>query len=154
MARGDAGEMAQHLMRYPELVSEFMFQYELDLHDPRQDRLARKGAATFLGFMILGAIPLVPCFLGPAKVETFRRSIAATFVALALLWLQRWHLTRERLLRSVGETVLIGGACAGSAYGVGLLFRGRSGRSIGPHRKGLKPEDAGDRSKSLQGRLT
>ena len=46
----------------------------------------------------------------------------AAMGALVLLGMLRWRVTGEGLLRSVGETVMVGGTCAVIAYGVGLAF--------------------------------
>ncbi len=54
---------------------------------------------------------------------TFPISVAATVTALVLLGLLRWRVTDASLVRSVGETVLIGGVCAVIAYLVGTAFR-------------------------------
>lgn len=123
MRREDAETLATTYMRYPDLAADFMMQHELGLSDPSDDNPAINGLSTFLSFMAFGVIPLVPYFLLDATHATFQLSVAATFGALALLGLLRWRVTGERLVRSVGETVLVGGVCAAVAYAVGLAFR-------------------------------
>ncbi len=59
----------------------------------------------------------------PSVPATFRVSLAANLAALAALGLLRWRVTAQGLLRSVGETVLVGGTCAAVAYAVGWAFR-------------------------------
>lgn len=55
---------------------------------------------------------------------TFQWSLFATAVALVLLGLLRWRVTREGAARYVGETVALGGVCAVIAYAVGMAVGG------------------------------
>ena len=84
---------------------------------------ALRGLVTFTAFVIFGLAPLLPYFLLPPVAGTFRVSVAATLAALVALGLLRWRVTAQGLLRSVGETVLVGGTCAAVAYAVGWAFR-------------------------------
>ncbi len=123
VSEADANAFADLYLRNPELMADFMMQYELGMSDPREDNPAMNGLMTFLSFIVFGAIPLVPYFLLVPTETTFWLSVAATAGALVLLGLLRWYVTRESLWRSVGETVLVGGVCAIIAFGVGLAFR-------------------------------
>ena len=115
--------MAEILSRNPDLLAEYLLRHQTGMSDPSDDKPWVMGLATFLAFLIFGLIPLIPYFLMPPGAETFQASVAATFTALALLGLLRWHVTRQGVWRSVGETVLIGGVCAVIAFLVGLAFR-------------------------------
>lgn len=119
----DAARFADVLVRNPTLMAEFVLRVRDGMADPRDGSPALKGTATFLAFVAFGSIPLVPYFLLEPTHETFRLSVAATASALVALGLLRWLVTRERLARSVAETVLIGGVCAAVAYAVGTAFR-------------------------------
>jgi len=123
VSEADAKTFADLYQRNPDLMADFMMQYELGMADPRDDNPAMNGLATFLSFIVFGAIPLIPYFLMAPTETTFYASVGATATALVLLGLLRWQVTRERLARSVGETVLIGGTCAVVAFAVGLAFR-------------------------------
>ena len=77
-------------------------------------------AATFLSFLVAGAIPLLPFILKleGAFVLSAWMTMASFFIigALKSLWsLNPWW-------RSAGETLMIGGTAAAIAYGVGTLF--------------------------------
>ena len=122
MTDQDAAEMTNILSRNPEFMADFMMTYEIGMADPTDDNPAINGLATFVSFLIFGVIPLLPYFILPAGPETFKLSVIATAAALISLGLLRWWVTRERMIRSVGETVLVGGICAIIAYGVGLAF--------------------------------
>lgn len=121
--RADAEAFAELYRKNPELMLDFMMRYEMGMADPEDARPAASGLATFVAFLAFGAIPLVPYFLLDPVPETFRLSVAATFAALVLLGVLRWAVTRDRIWRAVGETVLVGGVCALVAYGVGVAFR-------------------------------
>ncbi|WP_114007845.1 VIT1/CCC1 transporter family protein [Cohaesibacter intestini] len=121
MEQKAAHEVAGKLIKCPELVADLMMSYELEMHDMRQVSPALDGLVTFLAFVLFGSAPLVPYFLMDATDTTFLLSVVATFGALVALGLMRWWSTREGLLRCVGETVLVGTACALVAFIVGAL---------------------------------
>ena len=81
----------------------------------------RSATATFVSFLLAGMVPLIPFLIGLEAAFTISAWITmAVFAAIGALksfWsLSPWW-------RSACETVLIGGAAAGLAYGVGLLFQ-------------------------------
>ncbi|WP_319567371.1 VIT1/CCC1 transporter family protein [Cohaesibacter marisflavi] len=116
-----AKKIADEIMKSPELVADLMMNYELEMHDMRQVSPALDGLVTFLSFVAFGIIPLVPYLLMPPTQSTFFLSVFTTFMALVGLGLLRWWSTREKILRCVGETVLVGGACAIVAFVVGAV---------------------------------
>ena len=117
----DARQAAAILARSPNLVADLRMTYELNMADPRSASPAADGLITFLSFVVLGVLPLLPYFFLPADTLTFRLSVLATFAALAALGLLRWSATGDSLPRAVTETVLVGGTCALVAYLVGGL---------------------------------
>ena len=114
-------KIADELMKSPELVADLMMNYELEMHDMRKVSPALDGLVTFLSFVAFGVIPLVPYLLLPPTQEAFYLSVFTTFMALVGLGLLRWWSTRERVIRCVGETILVGGACALVAFTVGAI---------------------------------
>ena len=120
---GDAREMAAILARNPEMMADFMMQYEIGLADPTDETPWLNGAVTFGSFVAFGAVPLVPYFVMRADVATFAASCATTLAALVALGVLRWRVSTEGFARCVGETLLVGGACAVVAFAVGLAFR-------------------------------
>lgn len=119
----DARSLAAILGRNPNLLAEYLLRHQLDLADPSTEKPWLTGLSTFVSFLAFGSIPLIPYFLSDPTRLTFQWSVGATLGALILLGLLRWHVTRDSLIRSVAETVLVGGTCALVAYGVGLAFR-------------------------------
>ncbi|MFW5702358.1 MAG: VIT1/CCC1 transporter family protein [Candidatus Dojkabacteria bacterium] len=83
------------------------------------------GLATFLSFLIFGAIPLIPFVLVGEDAElAFISSSISTLLGLVLLGVLRWRIIGGKFLRNVLEIVLIGGTAAVVAFLVGFLFRG------------------------------
>ncbi len=122
MDEEDAKQLTKVFERNPEFMADFMMQYEIGMSDPTGDSPALNGLATFIAFIIFGAVPLIPYFLMDPTKTTFYLSVFATFAALVALGLLRWKVTNETVYRCVGETLLVGGICAVVAFGVGLLF--------------------------------
>lgn len=122
MAEDDAEEMTEILSRNPDIMADFMMQYEIGMADPSGDDPAMNGLATFIAFVIFGAAPLIPYFLAEPSAGTFYASLALSLVALVALGLLRWKVTTETVIRCVGETVLVGGICGVVAFGVGMMF--------------------------------
>ena len=94
-------------------------EYGLSPVDPHPMRAA---VATFLAFLAAGLVPLIPFLVGSGPA--FAVSLALTgvvFFAIGTLK-SRWSLAPW--WRSGLETLFIGGAAAGIAYGVASLFRG------------------------------
>jgi VIT1/CCC1 family predicted Fe2+/Mn2+ transporter len=120
----DIHAFADLYRRNPELLADFMMQHEIGMPDPSGGNPALDGLATFLSFILFGAIPLVPYFLRDPDRTTFHWSVLATFVALVLLGLLRWRVTGESVTRCVAETVAVGGVCAVIAYVVGMAVGG------------------------------
>lgn len=124
LPEADIAAFADLYGRHPELLADFMMTHEIGMADPRDGSPALEALATFASFLFFGTIPLIPYFLREPTEATFHLSVAATFGALVLLGLLRWRVTAQSALRSIGETVAIGGTCAVVAYAVGVLVGG------------------------------
>ncbi|MEO3415310.1 VIT1/CCC1 transporter family protein [Roseovarius sp. CAU 1744] len=121
---GEADTTAAILARHPEMMADLMMTYEFGMQDPDEENPALNGLFTFGAFVVFGAIPLLPYFIYEPTGRTFMMSLATTFSALVALGLLRWNATGEKLLRSVGETVLVGTVCALVAFAVGWIVGG------------------------------
>ncbi len=102
---------------------EFMMTQELEMANPENDNPTLMATATFASFVTFGLIPLIPYILFRFDPNVFPLSVAATALALFVLGILRWKVGKQGLLRSVGETLFIGGVAAVVAYFVGTLFR-------------------------------
>lgn len=103
---------------------DFMMNHELELSDPRGENPFATGLATFLSFMVFGAIPLLPFIfeVGGTAGEVFLYSVIGTFLALVALGLLKWRVVGAHLGKSLTEVVLVGGVAAVIAYFVGTFF--------------------------------
>lgn len=121
---GEADTTASIVSRHPDLMADMMMTYEFGMHDPEEESPALNGTFTFGSFVLFGAVPLLPYFVMAADRRAFLLSVVSTFAALVALGLLRWSATGERIVRTVGETVLVGSVCAAVAFFVGWVVGG------------------------------
>lgn len=80
----------------------------------------RAALATFIAFLVAGAVPLIPFVVG--LPNPFALSIYATLLTFFLIGAGKSHWSVSKWWRSGTETLVIGGMAALLAYGVGGLF--------------------------------
>lgn len=88
---------------------------------------ARAGSTTFVAFMIVGAIPLVPFLLGQLDLmpaTPYGASVLATGIAFFLVGAMKCRFVDQRWWFGGTETLAVGGLAAALAYAVGVLLRG------------------------------
>ncbi|MCB9665010.1 MAG: VIT1/CCC1 transporter family protein [Alphaproteobacteria bacterium] len=84
----------------------------------------RAAAATFVAFLVVGLVPLVPFLVPGLSVDhAFLASGVATAVAFVLVGLAKGRVLERPLLRSGLETLLTGGGAAAVAWTVGAWLR-------------------------------
>lgn len=120
----DAEALADELMKHPQLLADFMMSYEYGMGNPEDESPAQNALFTFVSFLIFGIVPLVPYFLSEPTPQVFVQSVVATALALLALGILRVSITGEKPIRSIAETLLIGGTCALVAYFVGWVVGG------------------------------
>lgn len=120
----DAQTLASIYKGNEEYWLDFMMNNEHELSDPRGENEVFTGLATFLSFMVFGAIPLLPFMLADSgdAATTFIYSSVGTFFALVTLGLLKWRVIGSRLGASLFEVVAVGGTAAVLAYYVGTFF--------------------------------
>jgi len=101
----------------------FMMNNELEMTSPENDKPILTGLSTFTSFIFFGAIPIFPYILLRNDPNIFMISSISTMGALIMLGILRYRVTKETVLRSVGEVVLLGGLSSVIAYLVGTFFR-------------------------------
>ena len=105
---------------------DLMLTEELGLRLDPPDPL-RAGAMTFVAFLVAGMIPLLPLLLARSLLAgdaVFAASVAATALTFfAVGWVKGAVLGRGRV-RGGLETLLLGGAAASLAWGIGWLVGG------------------------------
>ena len=82
---------------------------------------ARHGLATFLAFVVAGALPLLPYIVGGTPAGRFAWSIALTFLAMFLVGALRSLISTVRWWRGGVEMLVLGGAVAAIAFWSGAV---------------------------------
>ena len=86
--------------------------------------------ATFVAFVIFGAVPLLPYVFLAETGSRFLIAALSAFGSLSLLGITRSYVTRQRLLTGTLEVLLVGAAGAGAAYAIGALLKGFTGFAL------------------------
>ncbi len=102
---------------------DFMMKYELEMQDPTDEKPHINAIVTFFSFVIFGFMPLIPYLLTQEVMPAFFWSIGCALSAMVLLGMLRMYVSKQRFIRAVGETVMLGVISASVAYFVGMLFR-------------------------------
>src|SRR3989338_4024728 len=88
----------------------------------------KKGAVTFISFLLVGSIPLMPYFLSfsleAIKSIVYPFSVIMTFIAFFFIGSAKVFVTKKNWFLSGMETLLVGGAAAIIAYAIGYFLRG------------------------------
>ena len=104
-----------------------MMKNELNLIEQNTSPV-KKGAVTFISFLLVGSIPLIPYFLSfsseAVKQIAYPFSIVMTFIAFFFIGSAKVFVTKKNWLISGLETLLVGGAAAIIAYAIGYFLRG------------------------------
>ena len=87
----------------------------------REARPARHGLATFLAFVAIGALPLIPYVLPEFAFDRFSLSVFLTLAALFGVGASRAAVTVARWWTAGLEMLLLGVVVAAAAYGSGFL---------------------------------
>ena len=115
-------------------------QSEKELHRKHKDarrykiqarQSVKNGIATFLSFIIIGFIPLMPfvvaLFVPEIRPYKFTLSIIFTGVALSIVGGIKGKIVQKSPFYSALQTLLIGGIAATIAFLVGYMLRGLAG---------------------------
>src|SRR5262249_5912132 len=92
------------------------------------ERPSLAALATFVAFVVVGSIPLLPFLVdalpGVAVAASFGWSAATTAVAFALIGVAKAVVVGQARWRSAAEVLLVGGSAAALAYLVGVGLGG------------------------------
>ncbi len=124
-AKGFTGEELERMVgafsKNEEIWLETMLTEEYGLSNVRRSPLLA-GVATFLAFLVCGAVPLAPFVLGlPNAAEIATAATGVVFFAIGAMK-SRW--STQPFWSSGIETFVIGMGAAILAYGVGVVLRG------------------------------
>ena len=101
-----------------------MMYMELDLGGGESTSPAMHGVYTFIAFVILGLIPVLPFIFFDSLGIAFIVSLVATVFVLFLVGATRTKITGRNWLKAGLEMLLIGSLAAGAAYLLGDVFAG------------------------------
>ncbi len=118
----DATTIAKLYRKNPGYWTEFMMRDELNMQNTEGEKPLFVALATFVAFVGFGFIPLVPYVAKIHPTSVFFVSIYFTAAALLLLGVLRAWVSRKKPLRSILETLIVGGISASAAYFVGTFF--------------------------------
>ena len=118
----DATTLASIYRKNSHYWTEFMMKDELEMTNPEHENPLAVAIFTFAAFTVFGSIPLIPFFAGMGDGNVLA-SIGFTGLALLLLGFLRAAVSKQKPLRGIFETLLVGGLSASVAYVVGTFFR-------------------------------
>jgi vacuolar iron transporter family protein len=113
-----AHDVAESFKARPKEWVDFMMRYELDLAEPKPERIVRSPLTIGCAYAAGGIIPLFPYFLVGTIHQALPLSAVATVTALFLFGWFKGHFTGARPLTAALQTVLVGGLAALAAYGL------------------------------------
>jgi len=105
-------------------------QKDLRTHTHKEDNKnpLKTGFATFISFVVIGLIPLLPFLMGLISkfIDAYKFNLSIIFTAIALLIVGgiKGNITKKKYFKSAIETLVIGGIAATLAFVVGYLLRG------------------------------
>ena len=111
------------LTRDREIWAKTMMHEEHGMTGETTARPLLHGFATFLGFLIFGAIPLAPYVFGFGGGHQFLTAILSTAAALLIVGITRSMVTRERIVHGILEVLAVGTIATAVAYGTGVMLR-------------------------------
>jgi VIT1/CCC1 family predicted Fe2+/Mn2+ transporter len=108
MKQEDATATVAIMQQYPTLWTKWMMDNELGMSDVRDDNAFMQGVITLVSFLIFGTIPLLPYLVLTTEADMWMTSLTMTAVALFLLGITRWYVTRIDFVKTVSQMVLLG----------------------------------------------
>jgi len=79
------------------------------------------GLATFIAFVVVGTLPLIPFLIPAAAQNAFQISAIATAVTFFVVGAARSLVIKKNAIIAGLEMLLVGGAAAAIAYGLGVF---------------------------------
>ncbi|MFC7339269.1 VIT1/CCC1 transporter family protein [Haloferula chungangensis] len=94
---------------------------------PDRPRALRAAFATFIAFLVIGAIPLVAYFINLLKpgliANPFPVACVLTAISFAIIGSLKARVVGQNQIKGILETLSVGALASGLAYGIGFLLR-------------------------------
>lgn len=104
--------------------ADFIMKNEFNISDEDTDNPFKHGVATFIAFVTVGTLPLVPYLFGVVSEKQFTVSVVATGIALFVTGAAQSLLTNKKWwLRTGVQMLIVGGVAAGLSYSLGFLVK-------------------------------
>ena len=123
----DAPLLARLMFKNKEFFVDLMMHEELELSSHAREGIMRKAAATFIAFVGMGFIPIIPFLFLSSTAHLFAYSVGATGAALFLVGSLRSLVTKNSWIFSGLEMLVVGGIAASIAYVVGAFLKSAVG---------------------------
>lgn len=112
------------LIRNKRSWADFVLREEYNITEEDTENPIHHGVATFIAFVIVGTLPLIPYLFGVRTEHQFLVSIIATAVALFTTGALQSLLTNKKWWLKTGtQMLLLGGVAAGISYGIGFFIK-------------------------------
>jgi VIT1/CCC1 family predicted Fe2+/Mn2+ transporter len=124
VSREDSTPVVKALRQNPEKWIEFMMRFELGLEEPDEKRSLYSALTIGGSYIAGGLVPLVPYWFTKDVMHGLIYSCVSTLIALLIFGYFKGVYTSGKPIRSSIETMLIGTAAAGAAFGIAKLIGG------------------------------
>ncbi len=124
-SKKDAETLTQIYKKNKDYWVEFMMKNELEMQNPEGENPFLTATATISSFLIFGLIPLIPYLMVQETDGILIYSVLFTALALVILGILKWVITRKSLAKSIFETLILGGIAASVAFLVGSLWKNK-----------------------------
>jgi vacuolar iron transporter family protein len=122
LSRTEIQPVVSALERDPKQWVEFMMKFELGLEEPDPKRAYSSAGTIAASYIAGGLVPLSPYMVAHEAHSALMASVIMTALALAVFGYLKGYFTGSRPVRSALQTLMIGAAAAGCAYGLASLF--------------------------------
>ena len=106
----------------PKQWTDFMMRFELGLEKPDPKRAPISAGTIAVSYLVGGLIPLIPYMLTSQMSDALKVSVETTGVALLIFGAVKGHFTGLNKFVSAGQTLLVGGLAAATAFWLAHLF--------------------------------
>ncbi len=118
----DAQKLTDIYIKNEDYFVDFMMREELKMADMDEENPVIGALITFFSFASFGFVPIIPYFIILDVKTAFLFSCALSVVAMLILSVLRWRITKEKLLATILEVLLVGCISGLVAFFVGSFF--------------------------------